>query len=61
MPDLTIITPVFDGNAHVFFVANRGHHSDIGGLSPGSMPPNSTKYDLNNKIFSILTYFFMKI
>ncbi len=45
LPDLTVITPVFNDHSEmpVFFVANRGHHSDIGGISPGSMPPNSTK------------------
>lgn len=45
LPDLTVITPVFhphEKNKPVFFVANRGHHADIGGLTPGSMPPNST-------------------
>ena len=44
MPDLTVITPVFNDQSEwpVFFVANRGHHSDIGGKSPGSMPPSST-------------------
>ena len=43
MPDLTVITPVFYDNIDkpVFFVANRGHHADIGGISPGSMPPSS--------------------
>eukprot|EP00095_Tigriopus_kingsejongensis_P002903 maker-scaffold336_size202805-snap-gene-0.21 protein:Tk02903 transcript:maker-scaffold336_size202805-snap-gene-0.21-mRNA-1 annotation:"5-oxoprolinase" len=43
LPDLTIITPVFfaDHRDPVFFVANRGHHADIGGISPGSMPPHS--------------------
>merc|ERR1719228_1253580 len=43
LPDLTIITPVFykDLPAPVFFVANRGHHADIGGITPGSMPPHS--------------------
>ena len=43
LPDLTVITPVFyEGNPKpVFFVANRGHHADIGGISPGSMPPHS--------------------
>lgn len=45
LPDLTVITPVFNDQSEspVFFVANRGHHSDIGGLSPGSMPPSSTR------------------
>jgi len=40
LPDLTVITPVFNNSEFpVFFVANRGHHADIGGISPGSMPP----------------------
>ncbi|PAV60150.1 hypothetical protein WR25_18508 isoform F [Diploscapter pachys] len=45
LPDFTVITPVFIKNSKhpVFFVANRGHHADIGGLVPGSMPPHSTK------------------
>ncbi|CAJ0918744.1 unnamed protein product, partial [Mesorhabditis belari] len=45
LPDLTVITPVFlPGNQNpVFFLANRGHHADIGGLVPGSMPPNATQ------------------
>ena len=44
LPDLTVITPVFDpGDEHpIFWVASRGHHADIGGITPGSMPPNST-------------------
>jgi 5-oxoprolinase (ATP-hydrolysing) len=43
LPDITVIMPVFidGGDAPAFFVAARGHHSDIGGISPGSMPPNS--------------------
>lgn len=43
LPDLTVITPVFYPNVlkPVFFVASRGHHADIGGISPGSMPPHS--------------------
>lgn len=43
LPDLTVITPVFIKNVNdpVFFVASRGHHADIGGISPGSMPPHS--------------------
>ncbi|KAJ3250205.1 hypothetical protein HDU77_006899 [Chytriomyces hyalinus] len=41
LPDITIITPVFSGGQIVFFVASRGHHADIGGIQPGSMPPNS--------------------
>jgi 5-oxoprolinase (ATP-hydrolysing) len=41
LPDVTVITPVFDGGAVRFFVASRGHHADIGGITPGSTPPNS--------------------
>ncbi|KAL1963413.1 hypothetical protein VTN77DRAFT_8429 [Rasamsonia byssochlamydoides] len=46
LPDLTVTTPVFDENDPtkiLFFVANRGHHADIGGIAAGSMPPNSTE------------------
>ncbi|UCD39037.1 MAG: hydantoinase B/oxoprolinase family protein [Fidelibacterota bacterium] len=40
LPDVTVITPVFGPNeAIVFFTASRGHHADIGGIAPGSMPP----------------------
>lgn len=42
LPDITVITPVWRNNRVVFFVASRGHHADIGGISPGSMPPFST-------------------
>ena len=44
LPDLTLVTPVFDeaGMAIRFFVACRGHHADIGGMTPGSTPPFST-------------------
>lgn len=38
LPDLTCIAPVFIEKKLEFFVANRAHHSDIGGMSPGSMP-----------------------
>ncbi|KAJ2849628.1 hypothetical protein IWW36_002491 [Coemansia brasiliensis] len=41
LPDITLISPVFREGHIVFFVASRGHHADIGGISPGSMPPNS--------------------
>ncbi|MCA3264349.1 MAG: hydantoinase B/oxoprolinase family protein [Telmatospirillum sp.] len=44
LPDVTVVMPVFDeGGAEIlFFVASRGHQADIGGLTPGSMPPDST-------------------
>jgi len=41
LPDITAITPVFVESQPLFFVASRGHHADIGGVTPGSMPPNS--------------------
>jgi 5-oxoprolinase (ATP-hydrolysing) len=42
LPDVTVVTPVFGRSARpVFWVASRGHHADIGGLTPGSMPPES--------------------
>eukprot|EP00986_Skeletonema_menzelii_P019472 scaffold28123_cov171-Skeletonema_menzelii.AAC.2 len=41
LPDITVITPIFHEGKIIFFVASRGHHSDIGGVSPGSMPPHS--------------------
>ena len=41
LPDITVITPVFDeaGGEILFFVGSRGHHADVGGLTPGSTPP----------------------
>src|SRR5436853_619028 len=43
LPDVTVITPVFDdrGAEILFYVGSRGHHADIGGITPGSMPPFS--------------------
>ena len=43
LPDITVVMPVFGetGASPLFFVAARGHHADIGGISPGSMPPDS--------------------
>ncbi|WP_239121544.1 MULTISPECIES: hydantoinase B/oxoprolinase family protein [Spirulina sp. CCY15215] len=43
LPDLTVITPIFSHNSlqPFFYVASRGHHADIGGITPGSMPPES--------------------
>lgn len=44
LPDITVITPVFDagGNEIRFFTGARGHHADVGGITPGSTPPNAT-------------------
>lgn len=42
LPDVTVITPVFgDPDEILFYVGSRGHHADIGGITPGSMPPDS--------------------
>ena len=47
LPDVTVITPVFlaGAAAPVFYVGSRGHHADVGGLTPGSMPPFSTRIE----------------
>jgi 5-oxoprolinase (ATP-hydrolysing) len=44
LPDITVIMPVFQGGEGdpAWYVAARGHHADIGGIAPGSMPPDST-------------------
>lgn len=41
LPDITVITPAFNGDKIIFYVASRAHHADIGGTLPGSMPPQS--------------------
>jgi 5-oxoprolinase (ATP-hydrolysing) len=47
LPDVTVVTPVFDeaGTTILFYVGSRGHHADIGGTTPGSMPPFSTRIE----------------
>ena len=45
LPDMTIITPVYHKNSAVFYVASRGHHADIGGIQPGSMPSFSKELE----------------
>uniref|UniRef100_A0A673XIY0 5-oxoprolinase, ATP-hydrolysing n=1 Tax=Salmo trutta TaxID=8032 RepID=A0A673XIY0_SALTR len=54
LPDLTVITPVFRRGVSgpVFFVASRGHHADIGGITPGSMPPHSTSLQQEGAVFT---------
>jgi 5-oxoprolinase (ATP-hydrolysing) len=53
LPDITVVTPVFDtGGEHVlFFVASRGHHAEIGGTTPGSMPANSREIHQEGVLF----------
>ena len=45
LPDITVITPVFENDEILFFVACRGHHPDVGGKTPGSAPPDSAHID----------------
>ena len=53
LPDITVIAPVYDANGDlIFFTANRGHHSDIGGITPGSMPPFSSHRNEEGCVFT---------
>ena len=47
LPDITVVTPVFDdiGSGILFYVASRGHHAEVGGITPGSMPAFSTQVE----------------
>ncbi|MCH8219938.1 MAG: hydantoinase B/oxoprolinase family protein [Proteobacteria bacterium] len=46
LPDITVVTPAwFDRAKPVFYLASRAHHADIGGITPGSMPPDSTRIE----------------
>ncbi|MDH2434472.1 hydantoinase B/oxoprolinase family protein [Pokkaliibacter sp. MBI-7] len=47
LPDITVVTPVFDrhGDEILFYVGSRGHHADVGGITPGSVPPTSVSID----------------
>ena len=54
LPDMTVVTPYFDtagGDAPLFYLATRGHHADIGGITPGSMPPLSRHIDEEGILF----------
>ncbi|PWN88796.1 hypothetical protein FA10DRAFT_255151 [Acaromyces ingoldii] len=54
LPDMTVITPVFDDGELIFCLASRGHHADVGGILPGSMPPHSkTIFDEGASIESL--------
>ncbi|WP_300531604.1 hydantoinase B/oxoprolinase family protein [Maricaulis sp.] len=47
LPDITVVRPVHDpaGGERLFYIASRGHHADVGGIAPGSMPPFSTSIE----------------
>ncbi len=53
LPDVTVITPVYDevGTNILLYVGSRGHHADIGGITPGSMPPTSTSIEEEGVLF----------
>ena len=52
LPDVTVVTPVFgDGGRVLFHVASRGHHAEIGGLTPGSMPAHSREVHEEGVLF----------
>jgi 5-oxoprolinase (ATP-hydrolysing) len=55
LPDITVITPVFGTGAEdgriLFFVASRGHHAELGGLTPGSMPAGSRRIEEEGVLF----------
>ncbi|MFM7601366.1 MAG: hydantoinase B/oxoprolinase family protein [Pseudanabaena sp.] len=53
LPDITVITPVFiESEQPIFYVASRGHHADIGGITPGSMPSHSTSIEEEGILFN---------
>ncbi|MGH8792005.1 MAG: hydantoinase B/oxoprolinase family protein [Stackebrandtia sp.] len=54
LPDITVVTPVFDaaGREILFYVASRGHHAEIGGVTPGSMPAFSSRIDEEGVLIS---------
>ena len=43
LPDISLLTPVFEKNELRYIVATRAHHADVGGMVPGSLPPDSTE------------------
>jgi 5-oxoprolinase (ATP-hydrolysing) len=51
LPDITVVMPVFEADELVFFTAARAHHADVGGITPGSMPPDSTHIDQEGVMF----------
>jgi 5-oxoprolinase (ATP-hydrolysing) len=53
LPDITVVTPVFEaaGERVLFYVASRGHHAEIGGITPGSMPANSREIHEEGVLF----------
>lgn len=44
LPDITMVSPIFDGDGIAYFIASRAHHADVGGMSPGSLPLSTELY-----------------
>ena len=55
LPDVTVITPVFIGDAPAFWLGSRGHHADIGGRTPGSSPPDSRHISEEGVLIDLFT------
>ena len=55
LPDITVVTPVFNRQQILFFAASRGHHADIGGITPGSMPSNSIRIEQEGVLLKNIT------
>ncbi len=51
LPDITVVTPVHIEGRLAYYVASRGHHADVGGITPGSMPPDSTQLSEEGVVF----------
>ncbi len=58
LPDITMVSPVFHDGERIGFVVNRAHHSEIGGISPGSMPPDAR--NLGQEGVVIFPFFLVK-
>ncbi len=52
LPDITVVTPVHVDGSRALFVASRGHHADVGGITPGSMPSDSRRLDQEGVVFA---------
>jgi 5-oxoprolinase (ATP-hydrolysing) len=53
LPDVTVITPVFVAGKPAFWLGSRGHHADIGGRTPGSSPPDSTRIEQEGVVIDL--------
>ncbi len=54
LPDITVVAPFFRDGAALFYLGARGHHADIGGITPGSMPPESHSIDEEGALLDLL-------